>query len=762
MTEDEVRNSLIPYFETGQITTFYTILKNLGFSDTQLESYFGNDERYKHKKPDGWGLSTNPNDTSFVIECKDSNTSIYNKKVIAQLNEYIEILSYIYTDVVGIIYNGKESVVYYKNKKIFTSDKIYSKDFYLTLIKNQDINIQSIIKATKDINNELHKTYKISNLKHRIIFTACLLLYTHYHKKRWDLKEKTSINDIKTLVLNWLNTKTKEQDNLSSYYASLYNTLFYINVHQSSINPNDDNASCGIILKSISNINYEIKDRINNGQDVLAVLFNEFNHYNAVGSELGQVLTPDYVADLMGDIIDINNDDHILDATCGSGTFLMKAYYKNHLASFYGIELDDTMYALSVINALINNTKNVFLLHDDTLNNDSINFIKNAKINKVLMNPPYEFQYKPLNILKTVLDNTVANSVCAFLMPNNILKKANKDYLDTLFSKHRLTKIIKLPKKVFANVGCGEVSIFVFLSNNPQNNLRAFGCCIEDDGLFTVKNKGRIDIEGNWKYEKKEYWTKAIKEQNDYKYHTGKFIDVKDTPYYKDEVNLIVLKSGLINTIIDKKTRGSDILLKINEENNKKDEKSEIDEINISSWHNFKLNELFEISNGQRIVANYDFKKHKDENLGFIIPVITASVTGFSGYYNNFNAKSPALAVGGQASGMDCVIIEENVWVLDSRKIAVPKKEVVWSWDFALLVCYELEQYKKIYSYGNAVRKENAMESVIKLPIKKMEDNAQITAETNFLKLIDYEEIKKIVNPLVEKVDEALKVLKNL
>lgn len=359
-----------------------------------------------------------------------------------------------------------------------------------------EIDIQATIQATKNINNELHKTYKISNLKDRIVFCACLLLYLQETK---NINRYTNSSFSSTIILNWLKEQKEKQNDskIASYYSFL--TQKFANIEILDV-------SCAILSNTNKILNELDKMDCNTQTDVLAVLFNEFNHYNAVGSELGQVLTPDYVADLMAEIIDINNEDHILDATCGSGTFLMKAYNKNKTAHLFGIELDDTMYALSVINALINKASaNIHLLQDDTLSKNSANFIKNAKINKVLMNPPYEFQYKPLEIVKNVLDNVAPNSVCAFLMPNNILKKANKDYLDELFSNHRLTKIIKLPKKVFANVGCGEVSIFVFLSSNAQNNLRAFGCCIEDDGLFTVKNQGRIDIEGNWKYDKKDY-----------------------------------------------------------------------------------------------------------------------------------------------------------------------------------------------------------------------------------------------------------------
>ena len=60
----------------------------------------------------------------------------------------------------------------------------------------------------------------------------------------------------------------------------------------------------------------DISDNINsdfwNGEDVMAIFFNEFNRYKGK-SESGQVFTPDHITSLMYEIIGINKDDIILD-----------------------------------------------------------------------------------------------------------------------------------------------------------------------------------------------------------------------------------------------------------------------------------------------------------------------------------------------------------------------------------------------------------------------------------------------------------------
>ena len=78
------------------------------------------------------------------------------------------------------------------------------------------------------------------------------------------------------------------------------------------------------ICNGINNIN-KISQSINSshwrGEDVMAIFFNEFNKYKAK-SDNGQVFTPQYIANFMYRLIDVSMDDSVLDATCGSGTFL--------------------------------------------------------------------------------------------------------------------------------------------------------------------------------------------------------------------------------------------------------------------------------------------------------------------------------------------------------------------------------------------------------------------------------------------------------
>lgn len=100
-----------------------------------------------------------------------------------------------------------------------------------------------------------------------------------------------------------------------------------------------------------------------------------------------------------------------------------------------------------------------------------------------------------------------------------------------LLENDYIEAIIQLSKDMFYSIGV-TTSIFVFETGKPQNGKNIKGYYIEDDGLETVKNKGRQDVKGKWP-EIEDYWIKAIQDDNDYKYHTRQLINPKDHLSYQ-------------------------------------------------------------------------------------------------------------------------------------------------------------------------------------------------------------------------------------
>lgn len=473
-------------------------------------------------KPDGWYLPNEKHYPAIILEAKASDVNI--EKHIDELLKNCSIAETKYKKVVGILYNGYDVTVFKNGERLVGEHKLHNKEYYIGLFNENKIDKRAIYTATKTINDTLHFGLKLKNLYHRMIFTACALVAKRYGAGIYpDMDYEVLRTAIKTKLENVLSEDIKVNAKLR-YLIDIFDT---INVG----NPNNDYA----ILTFVNKVN-EISDHLQsefwNGEDVMAIFFNEFNRYKGK-SESGQVFTPDHIASLMYRVIEVNKDDIVLDAACGSGAFLVKSMCnmikeaggmrttkakqikKNQL---YGIELDREIFALACANMLIHKDGKTNLEQMDSRSMEANNWIVGKHITKVLMNPPFENKYGCLDIVENVLDAVskpdtpelpIRNILCAFILPDNKLEKKIKQ-AKRILKRHRLEKIIKLPDKVFTGA---TTSIFVFRTGIPQGSYHIFGCHIKEDGHETVKNQGRHDIKGLWE-SIEDSWVNIIQKQS--------------------------------------------------------------------------------------------------------------------------------------------------------------------------------------------------------------------------------------------------------
>lgn len=511
LTEDQVRdkarqilsleNTETAQSGVGQLTSF----KKLGFVG-----------KGANNRPDGWYL---PHQTIFpaiILEVKNEETELKTPQI-EELLKNCRIAHAKYKDVIGILYNGIDIQVYKNEELVEGQTTLLNKEHYLGLFEKNTIDKQKIYSLTKKINDSLHFGFGIKNLNHRMIFTACALVAKRYGAtlvKGMDYPTfHTAIHSTLSKSLEEAKKQNVKLDILLEVYATI---KMNINNNQEDI----DNF-IGWITEISDNINSDFWQ----GEDVMAIFFNEFNRYKGK-SEQGQVFTPDHITSLMYRITETNKDDIVLDAACGSGAFLVKAMCNMikeaggnrtdkakdiKQTQLYGIEFDREIYALACANMLIHKDGKSNLEQLDSRTADAGKWIKSKNITKVLMNPPFEKKYGCLDIVLNVLDNVKKKSVCAFIMPDKKLEKDSKSKVKKLLKNHTLLKIIKLPEKVFSE-GV-TTSIFLFIAGEPHNNKEIFACYIEDDGLETVKNQGRQDIKDRWQ-EIEDKWVEIIKKQS--------------------------------------------------------------------------------------------------------------------------------------------------------------------------------------------------------------------------------------------------------
>lgn len=260
-------------------------------------------------------------------------------------------------------------------------------------------------------------------------------------------------------------------------------------------------------------------------------------------------------------MIEVNHNDRVLDATCGSGAFLVKSMAnmlqevgglntkeaedikKNKL---YGIEFDREIFALACANMLIHKDGKTNLEQLDTREEQACKWIKSKNITKVLMNPPFERKYGCKKIVENVLNNVPNRIKCAFILPD---KKLEKDKMHNLLKKHTLDMIIKLPEKLFD--GGVTTSVFVFETGKPQGNKKIFACYMEEDGLERVKNQGRHDIKNRWK-DIEKYWLEVARTKVDDKYGTHQWLNpTENLSYQKPQKPFEIFEEDFKKVVMD-------------------------------------------------------------------------------------------------------------------------------------------------------------------------------------------------------------------
>jgi len=507
MTEDKVRESagkILGFKDTetaisgvGQITSF----NQLGFKGVK-------------DRPDGWYL---PNESTFpaiILEAKSEKTTL-KKPHIDELLKNIAIIERKYKKNIGLLYNGNIVQIYKDGVFLREENELKNKEYYLSLFTQNKIDTSKIYTITARINNNLHFNFGIKNLYHRMIFTACALVAKRYGSVLIKGMDYTTFHtSIHATLAKSFDEARKQNLKLNILLEAYSSIKMNITEKQTAI---DDFIEC------VEDISDNINSDFWNGEDVMAIFFNEFNRYKGK-SESGQVFTPDHITSLMYEIIGINKDDIILDAACGSGAFLVKAMCnmikeaggnstdkakeikQNQL---FGIEFDKEIYALACANMLIHKDGKTNLEQLDSRTDEAKKWIKSKRITKVLMNPPFENKYGCIEIVANVLESVDRDTTCAFIMPDNKLE-TNLNKTKNILQKHTLSKIIKLPHEIFSGT---TTSIFIFKSGIPQNNNKIFACAILDDGLETIKNQGRQDIKSKWE-EIEKYWVDVIYKQS--------------------------------------------------------------------------------------------------------------------------------------------------------------------------------------------------------------------------------------------------------
>lgn len=267
------------------------------------------------------------------------------------------------------------------------------------------------------------------------------------------------------------------------------------------------------------------------GHDILSYFFTTFNKYVQKGDK-NQAFTPNHIAHFMCKVSHITRKTRVLDPTCGSGTFLVQAmsqalakcetdrerdHVKQH--QIFGIESDEKVYGLSTTNMLIHGDGNSNIYCGSCFEKES--FIKNADVDLILMNPPYNASKKQVDkeYAKTWGKSTtdpskglyfveyIANAVnkgkLVTLLPmqaaigeSGIIAQIKKSILE----HHTLDAVFSFPSEMFYPGASAVACCMVFDLGKPHadTDRETFFGYFKDDGFEKRKGVGRVDSKDKW------------------------------------------------------------------------------------------------------------------------------------------------------------------------------------------------------------------------------------------------------------------------
>lgn len=512
----------------GQITT----MKQLGFIGDGVSN-----------KPDGWYLPADRGAVALVLETKAQDSMPIDAPALrAQVEKYCATVRTRYDLVIGVVFDGERTRAYVNGKPLDVPDELQPKEFYFEMLTERPIDKERIYELTMRINGSLHSDFGIKNLYHRMIFTACALVARRYEA---NLMRGMDYNEFHNGILSALNKAIRDDAKQNAKLQLLSDVYGEIKMNVST---DDDNPAAvarltdliGDFIDWVTEISGLINSSAWNGEDVMAIFFNEFNRYKKK-SESGQVFTPDHITGFMYRLLGMDKDDRVLDACAGSGSFLVKSMSNMireaggvnttkaktiKAKQLFGIEFDREIYALACANMLIHKDGKTNLAHMDARTESASDWMKSVGATKVLMNPPYENKFGCMKIVENVLDSVERGTLCGFILPDKKLEKTSKTQMSRILRHHRLLKVVKLPENLFFGVGV-TTSIFVFEAGRPQDGKKFFAVNIAEDGLITVKNKGRHDVHDRWPA-LEEYWLDAIERHDDSEHGTGQWLDTAE------------------------------------------------------------------------------------------------------------------------------------------------------------------------------------------------------------------------------------------
>ncbi|MGL5721229.1 MAG: HsdM family class I SAM-dependent methyltransferase [Brevinema sp.] len=489
-------------------------------------------------------------DLLIVVECK-GETKYHQSKTEDQFAQYAVdgvklYASYLSKEynVIAMAVSGEDSnnlrvsYSYWKNGHEDISLS-FKEDFFYKIEELQEILQPSIVKSValedlrkfaQKLNIDLH-TYNIPEDKRVFLMSGILLALDNpqfeqgynavdkYGKKQTPEKLAKSLVNTIANELTDKNIALLKKNTLADQYK-------FIETHHDLTEFDEElekNGKPQKLEQIITDININVKQYLNaskgNTIDAIGEMYTEFLRYANNDSNLGIVLTPSHVTELMCELIDLQVTDTVIDTCCGTGGFLIAAMNKmiekaegdsktiSHIKDkqLIGIELQANIHALACANMILHGDGKSHIIPGNSFDLTPENII----LDKALLNPPYKkgaSQIVQLEFIERACDLLKKDGLCSAIVQMSCGIKADTKFIrNKILKKHTLEAVLSMPDDLFYPTGV-VTCIMVFKAHNPHpSNKKTWFGYLKDDGFEKRKSLGRIDYRDKWKNIRREF-----------------------------------------------------------------------------------------------------------------------------------------------------------------------------------------------------------------------------------------------------------------
>lgn len=417
-----------------------------------------------------------------------------------------------------------------KDFRDFTEENINT--YYLEKVlekkSKQEVELQDILSRSKQLNEDLRNYAQMGETEKPLIVSSILLAL----REDIDLTAKLKCDDIKTdgeIVYDLVEAHMKRVNVIPEEKKNRVLHQFQILKLRPQLSAKHPALGMSPLRYFAEYINSKVFAAISNNikDDVLGRFYGEFLRYGGNdGQNLGVVLTPSHITELMVQLIGVNENDTILDPCCGTGAFLIEAMRqmlnqagndtkkKEHIRKeqLHGIELRDDMFSIATTNMILRGDGKSKLDCADFLQTPMTK-LKAKNCNKGLMNPPYSLaktkmvsNLSELNFIKRLLDSLVEGGKAAVIVPQSTMvgkTNTDKELKTSILNSHTLEGVITLNTQTFYPVGTNPViAVFTTGIPHPKDKYSKF-FDFKDDGYEVIPHVGLMpkdDVEMKYQH----------------------------------------------------------------------------------------------------------------------------------------------------------------------------------------------------------------------------------------------------------------------